>query len=221
MVGEPHGSLSDFHPRISYLQSQRPMTTTLPSPNSSATAGPHRVRLSVRDYYRMGEAGLLDEDRRYELLDGDLILMPPLGEAHAGGHDWLTQALVNRLRGRYWLRTQNPVRLDDFSEPQPDFAVLKLREDGYRKAHPKPDDTLLVIELAVSSLGYDLGRKQRAYAKAGVPEYWVIDLNSRQLHVFRQPSAVGYADAQVLDDTDDVASASVEGLRFTVAELVG
>lgn len=197
-------------------------TTLTPTfPEARAETGPQRVRLSVRDFYRMGEAGLLDEDRRYELLDGDLIMMPPIGESHAGGHDWLNQALVQRLGGRYWLRTQNPVRLDDFSEPLPDFAVLQLREGGYRKAHPKPEDTLLVIELAASSIGYDLGRKQRAYAKAGLPEYWVIDLNGRQLHVFRQPTPTGYADAQVLEDHEDVTAESVENLHFTVAELVG
>ena len=196
------------------------MPTTLSHP-SRADVGPRRVRLTVRDFYKMGEAGLLDDDRRYELLDGDLIMMPPTGAAHAGGHDWISQQLVKRLGERYWLRAQNPVRLDDYSEPLPDFAVLKLRADGYRKAHPKPADTLLVIELAASSLGYDLGRKQRAYAKAGIPEYWVIDLAGRQVHVFRKPSRAGYSDARVLDENEDFSSSSVKGLHFTVAELVG
>ena len=196
------------------------MATTLPHP-SLADIGPRRVRLTVRDFYKMGEAGLLDDEHRYELLDGDLIMMPPIGIPHAGGHDWLNQQLVKRLGDRYWLRAQNPVRLDDYSEPLPDFAVLKLRADGYRKAHPKPGDTLLVIELAASSLGYDLGRKQRAYAKAGIPEYWVIDLAGRQVHVFRKPTRAGYGDARVLDDREDFSSSSVKGLHFTVAELAG
>lgn len=169
----------------------------------------------------MGEAGILDPERRYELLEGDIILMPPAGESDAGSHDWLNQALVSRLRGRYWLRTQNPVRLDNYSEPLPDFAVLKLRKDAYRTEHPKPEDTLLVIELAASSLGYDIGRKQRAYAKAGIPEYWVVDLKAKQLHVFRKPAEIGYADARVLDRGEEIASNAVKGLRFAVAEIVG
>ena len=196
------------------------MPTTLTRPNP-ADSGPHRVRLTVRDFYKMGEAGLLDDEHRYELLDGDLIMMPPIGISHAGGHDWLMQALVKRIGDRYWVRAQNPVRLDDYSEPLPDFAVLKLRADGYRKAHPKPGDTLLVIELAASSLGYDLGRKQRAYAKAGIPEYWVIDLTGRQVHIFRKPARAGYSDARVLDEHEDFSASSVKGLHFTVAELVG
>ena len=208
--------LSDRAPNVPH----QTMTTTLSHPRR-ADVGPRRVRLTVRDFYKMGEAGVLDDAHRYELLDGDLMMMPPIGEPHAGGHDWLNQQLVKRLGDRYWLRAQNPVRLDDHSEPLPDFAVLKLRADGYRKAHPKPGDTLLVIELAASSLGYDLGRKQRAYAKAGIPEYWVIDLAGRQVHVFRKPTRAGYSDARVLDETEDFSALSVKGLHFTVAELVG
>jgi Uma2 family endonuclease len=147
--------------------------------------------------------------------------MQPIGESHAGSHDWLTRALIQRLGDHYWLRAQNPVRLDNHSEPQPDFAVLKLRKGGYRTAHPGPGDTLLIIELATSSLAYDIGKKQRAYAKAGIPEYWVLDLTGRQLHVFRKPAAIGYAQVTILDETDEVESTTVKGLRFTVCEMVG
>ncbi len=179
------------------------------------------MRCTVRDFYRMGEAGVFHPERRYELLDGDIILMQPIGESHAGGQDWFMRTLIQRLGDHYWLRAQNPVRLDNYSEPQPDFAVLKLRKDGYRTAHPGPGDTLLVIELAASSLAYDIGKKQRAYAKAGIPEYWVVDLAGRQLHVFRKPAAIGYAQVQVLDENDEIASTAVKGLRFTVREMVG
>jgi Uma2 family endonuclease len=197
------------------------MPTLLPRSRRSAEIFPRRIRHTVRDFYRMGEAGILDPERRYELLEGDIILTPPTGESHADRHDSLTEALVTRLAGRYRLRTQNPVRLDNYSEPLPDFAVLKLRKEGYGTAHPKPEDTLLVIELAASSLAYDIGRKQRAYAKAGIPEYWVVDLAAKQLHVFRKPAEIGYADARVLDRSEEVASTTVKGLRFTVAEIVG
>ena len=179
------------------------------------------MRCTVRDYYRMGEAGVFHPDRRYELLNGDIILMQPIGESHADSHDWLMEALITRLGGSYRLRAQNPVRLDNYSEPQPDFAVLKLRKEGYRTAHPGPGDTLLVIELASSSLAYDIGKKQRAYAKAGIPEYWVVDLAGRQLHVFRKPAAIGYAQVQVLDENDEIQSTAVKNLRFTVREMVG
>jgi Uma2 family endonuclease len=203
------------------LQQIREMPATLNHSRSSPKGAPSRVRVTVRDYYRMGEAGLFDPHRRYELLDGDIILMQPNGESHAGGHDWLTRELIKRLGDHHWLRTQGPVRLDNFSEPQPDFAVLKLPKDRYRSAHPGPSDTLLVIEFADSSLGYDIGKKQRAYAKAGIPECWVVDLNGRQLHVFRKPAAAGYANADVLEDGDEVVSSAVKGLRFTVTEMLG
>ncbi len=186
-----------------------------------ADTGPQRMRCTVRDFYRMAEAGVLSPDCRYELLNGDIILMQPIGESHAGNHDWLNHALITRLGDHYWLRTQNPVRLDNYSEPQPDFAILKPRKDGYRTAHPGPGDTLLVIELATSSLAYDIGKKQRAYAKAGIPEYWVVDLTGKQLHIFRKPAPIGYANVQVLDDTDEIQSSAVKNLRFTVREMVG
>ncbi len=197
------------------------MSATITRTRVKADAGPQRMRCTVREFYRMAEAGVFSPDRRYELLDGDIILMQPIGESHADRHDWLNEALINRLAGQYRLRTQNPVRLDSYSEPQPDFAILKLRKDGYRTAHPGPGDTLLVIELATSSLAYDIGKKQRAYAKAGIPEYWVVDLTGKQLHVFRKPAAIGYANVQVLDDTDEIESSAVKGLRFTVREMVG
>ena len=179
------------------------------------------MRYTVREFYRMAEAGVFSPNRRYELLNGDIILMQPIGESHADSHDWLNEALITRLAGHYRLRAQNPVRLDNHSEPQPDFAILKLRKDGYRTAHPGPGDTLLIIELASTSLAYDIGKKQRAYAKAGIPEYWVVDLTGKQLHVFRKPAAIGYANVQVLDDTDEIESTIVKGLRFTVREMVG
>lgn len=197
------------------------MTATLTRSQNRADTGPKRMRCTVRDYYRMGEAGVFHPERRYELLDGDIILMQPIGESHADSHDWLNEALITRLHGQYRLRTQNPVRLDNYSEPQPDFAVLKLRKDGYRTAHPGPGDTLLVIELAASSLAYDIGKKQRAYAKAGIPEYWVVDLAGKQLHVFRKPATIGYAQVQVLDENDEIESTMAKGLRFTVREMVG
>ena len=186
-----------------------------------ADTGPQRLRYTVRDFYRMGEAGVFHPDRRYELLNGDIILMQPIGESHAESHDWLMEALITRLHGQYRVRAQNPIRLDNHSEPLPDFAILKLRKEGYGTAHPGPGDTLLVIELASSSLAYDIGKKQRAYAKAGIPEYWVVDVTGKQLHVFRKPATIGYAQVQVLDDTDEVESSTVNGLRFTVREMVG
>ena len=197
------------------------MSATITRTHAKADPGPQRMRCTVRDFYRMGEAGVFSPDRHYELLNGDIILMQPIGESHAGNHDWLTRALITRLGEHYWLRAQNPVRLDNHSEPLPDFAILKLRNDGYRTAHPGPGDTLLVIELASSSLAYDIGKKQRAYAKAGIPEYWVLDLTGRQLHVFRKPATIGYAQVRVLDEDDTIESTAVKSLRFTVREMVG
>jgi Uma2 family endonuclease len=186
-----------------------------------ADTGPKRMRYTVREYYRMGEAGVFHPDRRCELIDGDIILFPKIAPLDAACHDSLNHALITRLSSHYRLRAQNPVRLDNHSEPQPDFAVLKPRKDGYRTAHPGPGDTLLVIELASTSLAYDIGKKQRAYAKAGIPEYWVVDLTGKQLHVFRKPATIGYANVQVLDDTDEIESTAVKGLRLTVCEMVG
>ena len=150
-------------------------------------------RLSVADYHRMGETGILGPDLRTELIDGEIIEMPPIGHPHAGTVNLLADLLRDRVRGRALVAVQNPVCLDGRSEPLPDIALLRLRSDYYRSGHPGPEAVLLLIEVADSSLRYDREVKIPRYARAGIPEVWLVDLGGSALSIYREPGASGYA----------------------------
>jgi Uma2 family endonuclease len=147
-----------------------------------------RRKLTVTDYHRMGEAGVFAENERVELLNGELIAMAPVGSGHSGTVNRLNRLLVRLSGDNGIVAVQNPIRLDNFSEPQPDFAVLRPRADDYMQSTPEPNDVLLVIEVAEASLRYDRNVKRAAYARAGVQEYWIVDLFNRQMEVCRSPN---------------------------------
>ena len=156
-------------------------------------AAPARHLISVEAFHRMGETGILGPADRVELIDGEIIDMSPIGALHAAIVDLLARHFGRSAQASVFIRCQNPLRLDGLSEPEPDIAILKPRADFYTTGHPGPADALLVIEVADSSLAYDLGVKVPLYARHGIPEVWVIDATTRQTRVFREP--VGRAGA--------------------------
>ena len=136
-----------------------------------------RHRLTRSDYHRMGEAGILGENDRVELLDGQLVDMSPIGPRHALVIDALNELLVTAFAGRARVRVQNPVVLDDGSEPQPDLALLRWPWRGHPQSHPEPDGIFLLIEVSDSSLNFDRRVKLPLYARAGVREVWIRSLS--------------------------------------------
>jgi len=157
-----------------------------------AGIAPARHRLTVRDYHRMADAGIFGEDDRIELIDGDLIDMAPIGPGHASVVNRLTQAFVLACAGRAIVSIQNPVALDDTSEPQPDVVISRLRDDFYATGHPGPADILLLVEVADSSLRFDRTVKLPLYARAGVGEVWIVSLVHRVVDAYRGPAGDGY-----------------------------
>ena len=180
---------------------------------------PARHLLSVHDFHRMGEAGILAGDDRIELIDGGLIDMAPIGSAHAGMVMHLNQRLTRALAGRAIVSPQNPVRLDERSEPQPDIAILRNRRDSYQESHPGPSDVLLVIEIADSSLDYDRDVKVPLYARHGVPEVWLVDLNARHVGIYRRPDGGAYREVLRLGDAETVAPALLSDLSISLADF--
>jgi len=150
-------------------------------------AAPTRHLISVDAFHRMGETGILGPADRVELIDGEIIDMSPIGALHAAIVDLLARHFGRRAGDAVFVRCQNPLRLDDMSEPEPDIAILRPRADFYTTAHPGPADVLLVIEVADTSLSYDLAVKVPLYARHGIPEVWVIDSATRRTQVFREP----------------------------------
>ena len=154
-----------------------------------------RHRLDVTDYYRMAEAGILGEDDRCELIEGEIIDMAPIGSEHASAVVRINHWLARGAADRAIVSVQNPVRLDRRSEPQPDIALLRYREDFYRHAHPGPDDVLLIVEVADTSARYDREIKLPLYARHGIPEVWIVDLRERRVDIHRQPEGSSYRES--------------------------
>ena len=158
---------------------------------------PVRRKIDVETYHRMGETGLLGADERVELVDGDIVEMVPIGSEHAGTTAAIHLRLVRALDdATAFVTATHPLHIDRFNEPQPDVLVLRPRADDYRRAHPGPADVLWLIEAAQSSLEYDRGFKSRLYARAGVPELWIVDLAGRAIELHRRPTAEGYASVE-------------------------
>lgn len=149
-------------------------------------------RFDVDDYHRMAQAGILSEDDRVELIDGEIVAMTPIGPRHNASVDRANRALVTTVGNEAIVRVQGSVRLDRFHEPQPDFVLLRPRADFYASRLPGPSDILLIIEIAESSLDYDREVKSRVYAQAGVREYWLVDLGDRLVSCYTQPRGGTY-----------------------------
>ncbi|MBI2760109.1 MAG: Uma2 family endonuclease [Chloroflexi bacterium] len=185
------------------------------------TTTPTRRRFTVDEYHCMGDAGILREDERIELIEGDIVLMPPIGSDHMGGVNYLNQLLVLRLGDRAIVSVQNPVRLSSNTEPEPDFTVLKPRADFYRTAIPTAADVLLLIEIARSSLRYDQRIKLPLYAAAGIPEVWIAALPTSRILVHREPSATGYRSITEHQRGDTIAPLAFPDVSVTVDEILG
>ena len=177
----------------------------------------------------MGETGILRPADRVELIDGEIIDRSPIGALHAAIVDLLARHFGRRSGEAVFVRCQNPLRLDDMSEPEPDIAILRPRADFYTSAHLGPADVLLVIEVADTSLVYDLGDKVPLYARHGIPEVWVIDAATRRTHVFREPrerraageaDGSGYAHESSLEPHESLSCAAVVYTFCNLPEII-
>lgn len=165
-----------------------------------------RHKLHVDDYFRMVDAGILGKQDRVELIDGEIIDMAPIGQGHEAIVNGLNRALVIACGDRAIVGTQNSLRLDRLNAPQPDFTVLRPRPDFYATGdRPGPNDVLLLVEVSDSSLRYDRTVKLPLYAKAGIPEYWIVDLKRRVVDAHRTPSRTGYDELTTHQPGDTVA----------------
>jgi len=180
---------------------------------------PTRYKLSVDDYHKLGEAGILDEDSRVELIEGELIEMAPIGGPHMGVVNRLNKLLVLAMGALGVVSIQNPVTLPPYSEPQPDIAILKPGADSASSAVPHPDDALLLIEVADTTLAYDRKIKLKVYANAGVAETWIVDVQSKRVEIYREPTSEGYARRFEAGMGDIVSPLALPMVRLAVSEF--
>jgi Uma2 family endonuclease len=189
------------------------------TPGNTVLEYPRRHAVSASEYLRMGEAGVFGPEARLELIEGEIIEMTPIGSPHAGAVKTLNRLLVRLAGDRAVVSVQDPVVLGDRSVPQPDLALLEPRADGYAAAHPTAANVLLAIEVADSTLSFDLGTKVPLYARAAVPEVWVIDVNEQAIRVYRDPTASGYKTSFTVTGQDNVASVALPDVHVVVSSL--
>ena len=180
---------------------------------------PKRHLVTAQEYLRMGEAGVFAPDARLELIEGEIFEMAPIHPPHAGAVITLNRVLVERTRDRAAVSVQNPVIASELSVPQPDFALLKPRRDNYSREHPRRGDILFVVEVADTTLATDLRIKMPLYARGGIPEAWVVDVNEKVVHVFRGPGANGYRETFIARGEEQLKSVELPMLRVRVAEI--
>ncbi len=180
-----------------------------------------RRKLDVTEYHRMAAVGILHEDDRVELIEGELVEMAPIGPPYASTVNTLNELLVAAVGQRGIVSVRNPVRLNDHSEPEPDFAVLRRRDHRYRARPPGPDDVLLLVEVADSSLRYDRSIKLPLYARHGIPEVWIVDVEHSLVEVYREPVGDGYAAVSWEGPGAVLKPALLPGVAVPVTDVLG
>ncbi|MCS6848417.1 MAG: Uma2 family endonuclease [Anaerolineae bacterium] len=177
--------------------------------------------ISVSEYARMREAGILAEDDRVELIAGEIRQMSPIGPLHASVVRRLTKLLASLVGDTASVSVQNPIQLDDYSEPIPDIAILKSRDDEYASQHPKGQDTLIVIEVADTTADYDRKEKIPRYASAGIPEAWLVDIANQVIEQYTLPGRSRYQNVRILEWDDTLTAQALPGLQIKVEQVFG
>jgi Uma2 family endonuclease len=204
-------------------------TAMTPAPNAasalSTSVGPdvfdHLCQMSVDEYERLADAGFLT-DRRVELINGWLVRKMTTKPPHVIAVDATREAVAGILPRGWWLRDEKPVRIPEFDEPEPDISVVRGTRQDYRSRHPGPGDIEFLVEVSDTSLPWDRREKLAAYARAGVPTSWILNLVDRQLEVFTSVASSGYQLQRILGPSDR-AAVVIEGVEIgliTVADLL-
>ncbi len=175
---------------------------------------------TTEEYHRMAETGILDEDERVELLEGKIIWMSAKGTAHSSAVGRTDRLLQKCLGNQAWISIQDPVTLNQHSEPEPDIAIVKIDPLDYADHHPTPGEVYLIIEVADSSLKFDCETKGKAYAQGKIADYWVLDVLNRQLYVFREPSEEGYQTKAILDENSTISPLQFPNLQISILSML-
>ena len=188
---------------------------------TALTAELPRRKFTVDEYHYFIEKGVFKPEERIELWEGEFIKMSPIGKRHASLVDFLVEWLIGVGRQQLIVRSQNPIVLDDHSEPQPDVCLLRRREDFYRQTDAAAKDVLLVVEVADTTVKYDRDVKFPRYAASGIAEAWLIDLENDRVEIHREPTEFGYSLVQILHRGQTAASTVLPEIKIPVEEVLG
>lgn len=176
---------------------------------------------SISDWHQMGENNLFPPDTRIELIEGKIIDMAPIGSLHAGCVSWLTRFFVTQVADLAIVKVQDPVQLGNFSEPQPDLMVLRPDPHFYRKKHPSSAEVLLLIEVSDSTIHYDRKTKIPLYARYGIVEAWLINLEQDSIEVYLKPQEQGYREKHIFSRDEFIVSSQLSHIKVMVSEVLG
>ncbi|HFQ92447.1 MAG TPA: Uma2 family endonuclease [Anaerolineae bacterium] len=179
-----------------------------------------RRLFTVEEYHQMAEAGILTEDDRIELIQGEIVAMSPIGVRHAACVNRLTEALSRYFSGEAVISIQNPLQIDEYTELQPDAMLLRRREDYYVQALPTGEDILLLIEVSDTTLAYDRMTKLPLYARAQIPEVWLVNLVDNLLEVYRAPQADAYTEFRRVYQKDTAVPLAFPNTPIAVNDLI-
>jgi Uma2 family endonuclease len=182
---------------------------------------PNQYQFTVEEYHQMGEAGIFTEDDRIELLNGRIYTMSPIGSKHFGCVNRLNAFFSTRLAGKAVVSVQNPVVLNDRSEPEPDITLLRYRDDFYEAQLPDAGDVLLLIEVSDATLRFDKEVKLPLYAQNGIPEVWIINLKAACVEVYTDPQNGSYGQLQTLKRGQSISPQLIPALAVRINELIG
>ena len=186
------------------------------------TIEPQRRRFTLEEYHRLGEVGVFREKERLELIEGEIVEMTPIGRVHAGTVDRIASVFFGRLGDRAGVRIQGPVVFADLvSELQPDVTLLVPRGDFYAGGHPGAGDILLAVEVMDSTAAYDRGVKLPLYARAGVPEVWLVNVGARRIEGHRRPGPDGYGESRIFQRDESIAVQALPDVTFSARDLLG
>ena len=178
-------------------------------------------RFTISQYHQMSEAGILSENDKVELINGEIIEMSPIGRRHTACVNRLNSVFSQLLGKKVIVAVQNPILLNNLSEPEPDIALLKPRTDFYESGHPQPQDIFLLIEVADSSIEYDRDVKIPLYASSGITEVWLVDIYQQVIIVYRYPSENGYRDIQTLSRGEKLSISAFPENNLLVDDILG
>ena len=182
---------------------------------------PRRFPITVKMFNVMANEGAFEPGERIELIGGEIFDMSPIGNLHARCVKFLANYLIQSLNGIYIVGVQDPVVLDDLSEPQPDLSVLRYRPDFYKEETPSAKDIILIVEVADTTAIFDRGIKLRRYASAGVSEYWLIDLVADHVEVHTNPDEDSYGSLKIFRRGENVSSEAIPAIELSVDEILG
>jgi Uma2 family endonuclease len=180
-----------------------------------------RRLFTVQEYHLMGEAGILGEDDRVELIEGEIVQMAAIGTRHASSVKRLIAVFSDLDRRRAIIGAQDPIQLTERTEPQPDIVLLQPRADYYATAHPVPSEVLLLIEVSDSTVNFDRDVKVPNYARSGIQEVWLWDLEVNCLEVYRYPTADGYTSMQKFERGEMVSPLAFPEFEVSVDFILG